>query len=150
MLNHQIDFEKVIVLKKTSLFSTVSTRDLRVVAGITQELEFAASDFIVKEGEVGDSLYIIKMGRVQVLKKINDNETVTLAELSAGQSFGEMAVIDEEVRSADVKALEKCILLCIRRNDLLDVLLEYSQIGIEMLKIFVKRLRDTNSRMGKK
>ena len=136
--------ENVIFLKKTALFSSMETGDLRAIAAITEEIAFKKEEEIVKEDDVGDSMYIIKEGSVIIEKAINEKEKVLLAEFSKGDCFGEMALFDAELRSASVHAKESCVLLCIKSDDLNDLLLSYPSIAIEFLKTFVKRLRKAN------
>ena len=139
--------ENVIFLKKTSLFSQVKTSELRAVASIAEELCFGPGDEVVKERDNGDSAYIIKDGRVKITKKASDGLTVDLAELGSGECFGEMSLFDEESRSASAYALTACTALRIGRDDLIDVLAQYPFIAVELLKIFVKRLRKANARI---
>lgn len=139
--------ENILVLKKTVLFSAVPTVVLRAVAARMEECCIRAGEPVVREGELGDSLYLIKKGRVRISKKIGASDSTDLAELTDGECFGEMAVVDEEVRSASVFAKDECILLRICREDLMDVIIEHPVIGMELLRIFVKRLRSANERI---
>jgi CRP-like cAMP-binding protein len=139
--------ENVIFLKKTALFSSIKTSELRAVASIVEELSFHYGDEIVKENDPGDSAYIIKEGRVKIVKKTPDNQLVKLADLSAGEFFGEMSLFDDEARSATAYAQTPCILLRLMRDDLMDVLTEYPSIAVELIKIFVKRLRAADARI---
>lgn len=136
--------ENLLVLKKSTLFSMISTNDLRAVVAVITEVKYHAGELIIKEKDIGDSMYLIRSGSVQIVKKGRENSTRILAELHKGECFGEMSAIDEEVRSADVYAKESCILLKLRKDDLFEVILDCPHIGIEMLKIFIKRLRDAN------
>jgi CRP-like cAMP-binding protein len=141
--------ENVIFLKKSAIFSSMEAAELRAIAAITEEHVFKEKSAIVRENELGDSLYIVKKGSVNVVKKIDDKQSIVLAELSVGDCFGEMALFDAEMRSASVYTKEECVLLCINSDDLNDLLLEYPAIAIEFIKIFVKRLRKTNQSIGK-
>ncbi len=139
--------ENVIFLKKTSLFSAVQTSELRAIAGIVETLSAETGDELVKESDAGDCLYVIKEGRVRITKKTADNKLIDLAELSAGECFGEMALFDDEDRSASAYALSRCSVIRVKRDDLIDVMMEYPMIAIDLLKIFVKRLRKSNARI---
>jgi len=139
--------ENVIFLKKTSLFSAVQTSELRAIASIVETISVEAGDELVKESDAGDCLYVIKEGRVRITKKTSDNKPIDLAELAAGECFGEMALFDDEARSASVYALCRCSVIRIKRDDLIDVIMEYPMIAIELLRIFVKRLRKSNTRI---
>jgi len=136
--------ENVVFLKKTTLFSAMRTHDLRAVASIAEELTYDAGDLIVREKDVGDSLYLIKEGNVRISKKVGDDTFVTLAELGVGDCFGDMAVFDAELRSASGYARGHCVLIKINGDDLLDVIIDCPYIAIEFLKMFVKRLRKAN------
>jgi CRP/FNR family transcriptional regulator, cyclic AMP receptor protein len=139
--------ENVIFLKKTALFANVRTSELRAIAGIAEEAVFETGSGIVKENDAGDSMYIIKEGRVTITKKTSDNTLVDLAELGAGECFGEMSLFDDEARSASAYAVTACVMLRISRDDLIDALVEHPIIALELLKIFVKRLRKANARI---
>lgn len=139
--------DKILVLKKSTLFASVTTSELRAVAAVAEELHFIPGATIVREKDIGDALYLIKNGSVTISKLVTGEQSVDLARLTAGECFGEMAAIDEEVRSATVAAQQECTVLRISKDDLHDVLRENPQIGIELLRIFVKRLRGANGKI---
>jgi CRP/FNR family cyclic AMP-dependent transcriptional regulator len=141
--------ENVLVLKRSAIFSMVSTSDLRAVAAVITEMNFVEGERIIREKDIGDSMYLIRRGSVRIVKQLQGNHTSVLAELHEGECFGEMSAIDEEVRSADVYAKEACILLRLSKDDLLEVIIDCPHIGIELLKIFVKRLRNANGKIEK-
>ena len=138
--------ENVVFLKKNRLFGSMHTRDLRALSAIAEEMSFDLGATIVREGDVGDSLFIIRSGSVRIEKKDEAGESLLLAHLAANEYFGEMALFDAEVRSASVIAAEACVLLCIRSDDLNDVLMENPSIALEFLKTFAKRIRELNHR----
>ncbi|MBD3320758.1 MAG: cyclic nucleotide-binding domain-containing protein [Chitinivibrionales bacterium] len=137
--------ENVVFLKKTPLFSSIRTHDIGAVASIAEEITFRPGEEIVSENDVGDSLFLIKKGTVRIVKKVDETSSIDLAELSIGECFGDMAVFDAEQRSASVRAKDTCTLLRINGQDLIDVILDHPHISIELLKIFIKRLRKANA-----
>ena len=139
--------ENVIFLKKIALFSNIKTSELRMIAAIAEELSFRQDAIIVKENDPGDSAYIIKEGCVKIVKKTPDNRPVDIAELCAGEFFGEMSLFDGEPRSATAFAKTPCIVLRLMRENLFDVMEEHPSIAVELIKIFVKRLRATIARI---
>lgn len=139
--------EDVIFLKKSSLFSTMRTAELRAVAGIAEEMTFKTGEEIVREGELGDSMFMIRSGSVSIVKNANGGQKLVLATLHKGDCFGDMAIFDAEVRSASAIAAESCVLLRIDSDSLIDVLGEYPTIAIGLLKIFVQRLREANTKI---
>lgn len=138
--------ENVLFLKKNPLFSTMNTQELKAVASICRSLEFKKGEAIVTEGDVGETMFLIKSGSV-VVTHGKDESTVTLATLGAGESFGEMSMFDTEMRSATVSAGTVCSILAIDGKDLTDILQSYPEIGIAIIKTFVKRLREGNRRL---
>lgn len=140
--------ENVLFLKKNPLFSSMNTQELKAVASICQMLTFHKGSPIVTQGEVGETMFLIKSGSVEVTHN-EDEKTVTLATLETGASFGEMSMFDAEMRSATVTASTDCTLLAIDGRELADILASYPQIGIAIIKTFVKRLRNTNQKLQK-
>lgn len=139
--------ENVVFLHGTTLFAGVHTDEIRAIASIAEELSFDPGEVIVRENDVGDSLYLIKDGSVRIEKKIDERKSIELAELKTGECFGDMSVFDAEVRSASVIAGTTCSLLRVGGEELLDVILESPYIAIELLKMFVKRLRNADARI---
>jgi len=139
--------ENVVFLHGTPLFAGVHTDEIRAIASIAEELSFDPGEVIVRENDVGDSLYLIKDGSVRIEKKIDERKSIELAELKTGECFGDMSVFDAEVRSASVIAGTTCSLLRVGGEELLDVILESPYIAIELLKMFVKRLRNADARI---
>jgi CRP-like cAMP-binding protein len=136
--------ENVVFLKKTPLFSSMRTHDLRAVAAVVEELTFEPGEEVVREGDVGDALFLIKEGNIRIAKKVGENNSVDLAEIGEGECFGDMAVFDAELRSASAFAKGRTVVLRLDGEDLIDVIVECPYIAIEFLKMFVKRLRKAN------
>ena len=82
-------------------------------------MTFLAGDLVIGEGEKGDSLYIITHGLVSIYK--NENEQEPIAELRDGDFFGEMALLETQVRTANVKTLKPTTLLRLSRKDVLSM-----------------------------
>ena len=108
-----------------------------------EKCSFDPDAVIVKEGNVGSYMYIIIHGEAVVSKRAHDND-VELARLTAADSFGEMSLLDQEVRSATVKALSSCVL--VRIND--NALARKPEIAMKfyrnMAKVLSERLRQAN------
>lgn len=138
--------ENVIFLKRNPLFSEVRSEELRAIAAISREREFSKDECIVKENDPGDSLFIVKSGSIRVTKS-SGTEEVLLAVLPVDSCFGEMVIFEDAQRSASGYANEDCALLIIQRDDLLDVVLEFPGIALELFRIFGKRLREANEKI---
>ncbi len=136
----------ILFLKKNSLFSTMNTRELKAVASICKNHSLAPGEKVVTQGDVGETMFLIKSGTVMV-QRDSEQGSIDLATLTAGESFGEMSMFDTELRSASIIVKENCDLLSIDGSDIHDLLQAYPQIGIAVIKTFVQRLRESNSRL---
>jgi hypothetical protein len=138
---------KMEVLHRMPLFRFLTYQELVRVLNITDVRNFEAGAEIVAQGAHGDELFIVLTGRVQV-----EANGAPIAVLGPGQHFGEMALIDQAPRSADVRALEPSSLLVIRRRDFFDIIRKEHAIAVKLLWSFLgvlaERLRNTSRELG--
>src|SRR5438094_782479 len=103
-----LNFEFVLDVVETSkLFSGSAAPELNALRRAAQIRQFAAGQQIFAEGDQGDGIYLIRSGRVQISAMVNTEQRRILSRLGAGDFFGEMAVLDNEPRSAAVIAEEE-------------------------------------------
>ena len=98
-------------------------------------------EVIVREGEVGDRMFIVQSGRVRITRVANGVEVV-LNELKEGDFFGEMALIEREVRSATVRAAGEACLLSIDKKSFLRRVHEDPSLAYRILERMSKRVRE--------
>lgn len=132
--------EKVLYLKSVSLFASLPSEELAGLAEIAEEQRFPAGTIIFRENEPGEELYALVGGRVRVFRTVGEKQH-TIAILAERECFGEMAILDEEPRSASIEALEDCIVLKIRREDFLELVIDRPQFAFEIFKVLTRRLR---------
>ena len=101
---------------------------------------------IVRQGEIGDRMYIIQEGRVRVTRSSGDRET-QLAELRAGDFFGEMAIIDKEVRSATVSAIGEVRLLSIDKKNFLRRIHEDPSLAYRVVQKMSQTIRELDAEL---
>lgn len=133
--------EKVLFLKSIDLFRQIPGEDLVRVAQIAEEIAFDPKETLITEGELGDSMYLIVDGQVQVFK----GERL-IVDIGERECVGEMAILDSEPRSATVKALESVTALKIEREDFYDVMNEKPEIAQGIIKVLTRRLRETTAK----
>ena len=109
-------------------------------------VEYKPNDIIFCEFEPGNDFYFIQSGRVEIVKIINNREK-TLDILGAGDVFGEMAILEEEPRSASAIAIEHVKLLRFRRENFDALLQGNPQLAYKLLVIFSKRIYDAKRRL---
>src|SRR4051812_11236164 len=94
------------LLEGIPLFSEVPQHHLRELARFSRGEHFAAGEIIVRMGDPGSTLYVVRSGRVNVVRDQESGATVTLASFGPGEFFGELSIFDGEKRSATVIAVE--------------------------------------------
>ena len=132
--------EKVLFLKSAPLFSALDSEELAALADIALEKEFAPGEVIFEEGQPAHHLYFLARGKVEVFHR-DDSGEYPIATLGEEECFGEMAILDDETRSASIKALEPTQVLKIDRDSFRELITERPQISFAIFKILSNRLR---------
>ena len=107
---------------------------------------YEAGEAIIREGDVGETAYVINQGRVEVSKGLQ-GQNVHLAYLEAGETFGEMSMIDEKPRSATVTAVTETLVSEIRRDDFFNSFQTDPKVALQLLKVLFERLREADARI---
>lgn len=132
--------EVVGLLKQTPLFSEFTEKELKALLTTSKERDFDAGTTIVREGDVGNlGFYLVTDGQVEVKKG-----SKSLTKLGVGGFFGEMALMDEAPRSADVIAVENTKVVMLTRWDLKAIISTHPDIALKMMSELTRRLRETN------
>lgn len=136
------------VLQKVPLFSELGPADLQRVVEVARERTYPKNSVILFEDDPGDALYVVAKGQVKVVLIGEDGREVILSVLGEGEHFGEMALIDDEPRSAHVIAMEDSTLVVLRREEFQPILAQTPQIGLALLKELSRRLRRVDEKVG--
>ena len=129
------------ILSRVSLFSHLKRRDLKRIARLSQECAYTRGRTIISEGEKDGRLFVIISGEVEVVKNFGQKTEKCLRRLGALSYFGEMALIDDLIRSASVIARKDTRALCIDQWDLRREIAKYPGLAIELLQMLNRRLR---------
>jgi len=132
------------MLRKIPLFSELTDDELHAISALASSIEIPKKSIVVQEFDPGDSLYVILDGEVKVSTYSADGREVVLALLEKGSFFGEMSLLDEEPRSANVSTMQDSKFANIRRCDLVPLLLEQPAISLKLLTEIAVRLRKTS------
>lgn len=142
--------EDVKLLKKIEIFQKLTSFEIAKIGKLLKSKEYDKGDAVVKTGDAGESLFIVKKGSVKVTASDGGKEDL-LATLGAGDHFGEVSLLDNQPRSADVIALEKSKLLEIKRKDLESLLSTDQDLSLKVYKAFTvalcRRLRGSNENL---
>jgi CRP/FNR family cyclic AMP-dependent transcriptional regulator len=144
------------LFQKIDLFQDIKEDEIHQVLNRTGLRDFSAGAVIIQEGEPGDSLFIMAAWEVEITKQLTlvlDKDTPkerVMIRLKAenGVYFGEMALLESEIRSATVTALTDCSLLELHQKDFLDLVSQNPTMGVKLLlrlsQILSRHLRKTN------
>lgn len=135
------------LLQGIPLFSEVPMHHLRELARYARSESFQPGESIVRTGEPGTSLYVIRSGRVNVVREQPSGGSVVLAMFGPGEFFGELSIFDGERRSATVIAVEPTETVALGRFDMVRVVTHNPQVGLSLLKSLSARLRATDDRL---
>ncbi len=136
------------LLRNVPLFSLLSEDELVLLARVVSRKSYARNSQILGAGDPTDSLYVLISGRIKVFMGDLDGKEVILSILGPNEFFGEMGLIDNSPRSANVVALEPCELICISKPDFKRCLADNFDMAMTVMRGLVKRLRDADNQIG--
>ena len=134
----------MISLGSSKLFSGLPAAALEQLRRAAVDKEFADSEIIFKEGDPGNGMYLIKTGRVQISALVGKEQRQVLTELPPAEIFGEMAVLDDQPRSASASAVGDTQTIFIPRADLHETIRKCPELGLRFMQEISGRLRDFN------
>jgi CRP/FNR family cyclic AMP-dependent transcriptional regulator len=140
--------DKVQVLRSSPLFDMLSPPEIEILAELSRQRRFAAGEAVFHEGEQGDALFVLARGAVEVVS----GKDRLLAVLEAPEAFGEMSLVDREVRSATVRAKSDCVALQLTAENF-TAFRKRSRDGftlflVNVARILSSRLRETNQKLA--
>jgi CRP/FNR family transcriptional regulator, cyclic AMP receptor protein len=138
------------LLKKISIFGALNDDSLAFLLEQSSRLDVARDDFFFREGEGANAVFILERGRVAVIKDWQGHQFL-LTELSEGDCFGEMALIEVHARNASVLALEACRAIRLKFDSVFRLykrdLQQFTLLQMNMARELSRRLRDANERL---
>jgi len=136
----------ILLLQGTDLFANLDSGQIKTLLNICRKIKFSEDEIIMKEGAIGDSLYIILEGTVEVIKSlvISDfseddyresvkNKVFTKLDEKSHAVFGEIALLEECQRTATIRAVTNCILYEIKKDDFLQLIETDGTLGCKIL-----------------
>src|SRR5208283_1023144 len=135
-------------LATVPLLSQIPPGELQRFAEVTREKTYPKGSVILFEDDPGESLFIVRAGRVKVVLVAEDGREVILGVLGVGDHFGELALIDDQPRSAHVIAMEDTTLLVLRREDFRQRVESTPAVAWALLTELSRRLRRADGKIG--
>ncbi len=142
--------QRLLALKQVELFGNLSLEQLDALLQATEGQEYLDGEIICREGERGDSLYLLIDGTVDIVKGHGTPEELRLARLEAVNYFGEMAILVDEPRSATAVAVGRCDLMTLGGTDLKELILQMPEISFEIFRVLTARVRSAESRLSER
>lgn len=127
-------YTKIKLIREVHIFKQCTTPCLKMIAERLEQTFHSPNEYLIQKGDVGNEMFIIGHGEVQV----NIGEKV-VAELKEGQFFGEIALLEDTIRTADVKSKAYCDLYTFKKEDFLEVIAKYPDLGERFKTIYKKR-----------
>jgi CRP/FNR family transcriptional regulator len=139
--------ETVRLLAATEVFGEVEPRELEEVAQVAVPRRWDRGEVIFREGDAGDTCYLIRSGAVVLTREHQDGRTVALAELRAGMLFGELAMFRGERRSATAEVVEPASALALLASDVQRLIRRNPDLALKLLASLAERVSRTNERL---
>jgi signal transduction histidine kinase len=137
--------EALLHVQRLPWFSDLVAEDVQALVQAGRTLSVGSGEVVFREGDPGDTLYVILSGTVRVSHTNEQGQEVELATLKAGGIFGELALIDGEPRSAGVSTLEPCQLFLLGRDDFLRLLSQSPRMLTDFLAGLSTKIRQANA-----
>ncbi|WP_376794609.1 cyclic nucleotide-binding domain-containing protein [Thermogemmatispora sp.] len=137
------------VLRKVSLFSSLSDKELKAIARSLQERHYSRGTALFHQGDTGTGLYIITAGRVSIIQANDpDRAEEVIGTAGPGEVLGEMALLDDLPRSASVVADEETTAIILPIWEFRSVLRQQPEIALKLLSVLSRRLRKAEGRLA--
>lgn len=150
----QLDLDKVYFLKKNPFFENLSHHQLEEVAKLIYERDYLANEFVFETGQPGAALFIVQSGEVSIETASSEGEVTQIAVLNKTSFFGELALLNDDPRSASARALVPTKVYALFQKDLTKLAEKHPDITTKIFKALAivvgRRLKATNEFIDKK
>ena len=147
-----MSLDKPALLRRSPFFEMLSEVELDLLGELSRPRRFAEGEVVFREGDAGDALYVLASGAVEVVARGAGGDDCELAVLSPPAAFGEMSLVDREVRSATVRARTECVALQLTAENF-SAFRKRSRDGftlflVNVARVLSSRLRETNHKLA--
>ena len=138
--------EEVELLKAVPIFAKIEPAKLKLLAFTSDRMTFEAGQELCHQGDIGDAMYVILGGSADVLID-SPAGPIKVAELQRNAFFGETAILCDQPRNATITAHEKLTALKITKDMLYQLIAEFPQMAVEMMRELAHRVEDMNLKL---
>ncbi len=139
--------ETYTLLQAVPVFETLGDEDLHRVAEVVVTRRFPGGQVIFREGDPSNTCYVVRSGHARAIREHPDGRTITLTHFGPGDIFGELAMFDDELRSATVETLDEVDLIAIPGRDMRRLMTEHGAIASKLVVSLGRRMRIANERL---
>ena len=137
------------LLKRVPVFETLAQADLERVADVAVPRRFGGRTVVFREGDDSDTCYVVRSGHARATREHGDGRQLTLATFGPGDIFGELAMFDDERRSATVEAVDDMEAIAVLGSDMRRLLREHPGLAVKLVISLGRRLREANERIAR-
>jgi len=138
--------EKVIHLEKIYIFSDLQVRELAAIGSVTVERECQKEEIVVREGEPGDTMFLIISGEFSVIQSHGTEHETLINTITEGNYFGEMALFEGKPRANTVRTNTDAKLLVLGKRQFEEIMRHFPQIPINICRVFSQRIRESEKK----
>jgi CRP-like cAMP-binding protein len=137
------------LLGRVPAFSTLEPSDLERIAQLAVPRRFEPGQAVFREGDASDTCYVVREGHARAIRTHGDGRTITLATFGPGDIFGELAMFEDERRSATVEAIEPTSVVGVLGPDMRRLMKQHPEIAARLVIALGRRLREMNERLSR-
>jgi CRP/FNR family transcriptional regulator len=137
------------LLSRVPAFATLQPEDLERIAQVAVPRHFEAGEIVFREGDASDTCYVVREGHARAIRTHGDGRTITLATFGPGDIFGELAMFEDERRSATVQATELTSVVGVLGPDMRGLMNRHPEIATRLVVALGRRLREMNERLSR-
>src|SRR5437660_2828659 len=139
--------EFAVILKMNPMFADLGTDELQRISSLCHTQQLGLGEVLFQKGDPGDALFGVRRGQIRSETGASDGSRLTLNFMGPGDLFGDVAVLDDQNRTADTTAGEASELFVLRREDFLSFLEREPRVAIKIIMLLCQRIRWQSERM---
>jgi hypothetical protein len=138
--------DKILLVREIDIFSDLSVSELAAVASVTEAVSHPANQVVIREGDRGETLFLIVKGSVAVIKNLAADNELELDQIDSGDYFGEMALFEDQKRSASIRTLSESEFLVLHKAEFNEIVHEFPEIALNACRVLSTRIRRLHAR----
>jgi len=139
---------KILLVRDIDVFSDLSVSELAAVASVTEAVSHPANQVVIREGDMGETMFLIVKGRVVVIKNLAKENELELDQIGTGEYFGEMALFEDRKRSASIRTLTSSEFLVLHKAEFNDIVHEFPEIALNACRVLGDRIRKLHAKFA--